>query len=330
MRMFDATRIWLLTLTPFFLLHFSFTTDIRPSLSLGVELHRSTELPFLLLLSHHPLDSHAEHLYVQPSLYTSHEGQARQSAANCCDGPDGADLHFSDSSFWTYGFSHGAGVARTHHQWAGDGQVQRRLQSFLAWLLQQLLLYAAWTAVSIVSIAVKSESELHVWNAKVNNVLLNRLKKVKRHSSRNINKNSQQISIITSENTGGAGGLNTNNAIPPSQQQQHHDNRMNSQVRTYTDNGHGGMRTGNYSKVSSASCSWCDLCDATTNMKFSSIETSSHCKIKKNLQDISQKIDQDIASSSSFTSCDDDDSLDNYIRLNNLKLQNLIWIKLNI
>jgi hypothetical protein len=65
-----------------------------------------------------------------------------------------------------------------------------------------------------------------------------------------VNKNNQQISIITSENAVGAGGLNAN-VIPPTQQQQYHDNRMNTQVKTYTDhgNGHGVMRTGNYSKV---------------------------------------------------------------------------------
>lgn len=79
-------------------------------------------------------------------------------------------------------------------------------------------------------------------------VCVARLKKAKRNSSRSINKNNQQISIITSENAGGAGGLNTT-VIPQAQQQQYHDNRMNTQVRTYTDNGHSVMRTGNYSKV---------------------------------------------------------------------------------
>jgi hypothetical protein len=35
------------------------------------------------------------------------------------------------------------------------------------------------------------------------------------------------------------------------QQQPHYDNRMNTQIKTYTDhgNGHSVMRTGNYSKV---------------------------------------------------------------------------------
>lgn len=81
-----------------------------------------------------------------------------------------------------------------------------------------------------------------------------RLKRIKKNNSRRVNKNNQQISIITSENTGGAGGLNTN-VIPQTQQQQYHDNRMNTQVKTYTDhgNGHSVMRTGNYSKVNLSS-----------------------------------------------------------------------------
>jgi len=77
-----------------------------------------------------------------------------------------------------------------------------------------------------------------------------RLKRMKKNSARRLNKNNQQISIITSENAGVAGGLTTN-VIPQTQQQQYHDNRMNTQVKTYTDhgNGHSVMRTGNYSKV---------------------------------------------------------------------------------
>jgi hypothetical protein len=76
------------------------------------------------------------------------------------------------------------------------------------------------------------------------------LKRIKKNNSRRVNKNNQQISIITSENTGSAGGVNTN-VIPQTQQQQYHDNRMNTQVKTYTDhgNGHSVMRAGNYSKV---------------------------------------------------------------------------------
>ncbi|CRL04801.1 CLUMA_CG017856, isoform B [Clunio marinus] len=80
------------------------------------------------------------------------------------------------------------------------------------------------------------------------------LKDAKKHGARRINQNNQQISIITSENT----GLNSNNHQPQmqaQQQQQHYDGRINTQVKTYTDhgNGHSVMRTGNsshYSKLS--------------------------------------------------------------------------------
>lgn len=82
---------------------------------------------------------------------------------------------------------------------------------------------------------------------------LNSLKNAKKHGSKRPNKNSQQISIITSENS----GLNPNNHPSQMQQTQHqqiYDNRMNTQVKTYTDqgNGHNAMRAGNsshYSKV---------------------------------------------------------------------------------
>lgn len=85
----------------------------------------------------------------------------------------------------------------------------------------------------------------------------NSLKDAKKHGSRRSKNNNQQISIITSESS----GLNPNNhpqiqqaQQQQQQQQQHYDNRMNTQVKTYTDhgNGHGVIRTGNsshYSKV---------------------------------------------------------------------------------
>lgn len=80
------------------------------------------------------------------------------------------------------------------------------------------------------------------------------LKNSKKHSSRRSKQASQQISIITSDNNT---GMNPN-AHPQMQMQQqpqqqsHYDNRMNTQVKTYTDhgNGHSVMRTGNYSKLS--------------------------------------------------------------------------------
>ena len=83
--------------------------------------------------------------------------------------------------------------------------------------------------------------------------LFNSLKNAKKHGSRRPNKHNQQISIITSENS----GLNPNNhssQMQQTQQQQLYDNRMNTQVKTYTDqgNGHNAMRAGNsshYSKV---------------------------------------------------------------------------------
>lgn len=85
-------------------------------------------------------------------------------------------------------------------------------------------------------------------------MLKNSLKDTKKHVSRRSKANNQQISIITSDST----GLNPNNTHPTQmqniQQQPHYDNRMNTQVKTYTDsgNGHSVMRTGNsshYSKV---------------------------------------------------------------------------------
>lgn len=85
--------------------------------------------------------------------------------------------------------------------------------------------------------------------------ILNRLKSARKHSSRRANKNNQQISIITSDSA----ALNPNNHSAQmqqtQQQQQLYDNRMNTQVKTYTDhgNGHSVIRTGNsshYSKVS--------------------------------------------------------------------------------
>jgi hypothetical protein len=85
------------------------------------------------------------------------------------------------------------------------------------------------------------------------------LKKAKKNGSRRSNKNSQQISIITSDN------INPNNHQSPmqpaqQQQQQLYDGRINTQVKTYTDhgNGHSVIRTGNsshYSKVRRDSCS---------------------------------------------------------------------------
>ncbi|CAG9801831.1 unnamed protein product [Chironomus riparius] len=79
------------------------------------------------------------------------------------------------------------------------------------------------------------------------------LKDSKKHNSRRSNKNNQQISIITSDST----AINAHPAQIQMQQQQqpHYDNRMNTQVKTYTDhgNGHSVMRTGNsshYSKLS--------------------------------------------------------------------------------
>lgn len=80
---------------------------------------------------------------------------------------------------------------------------------------------------------------------------INSLRDSKKHHSRRSNKNNQQISIITSDST----AINAHPSQMPMQQPQpHYDNRMNTQVKTYTDhgNGHGVMRTGNsshYSKV---------------------------------------------------------------------------------
>lgn len=104
------------------------------------------------------------------------------------------------------------------------------------------------TSISIVSVKIK-------WNLIGKLIFLsNSLKNAKKHGSRRPNKNSQQISIITSENS----GLNPNghqSQMQQTQQQQIYDNRMNTQVKTYTDqgNGHNAMRAGNsshYSKVS--------------------------------------------------------------------------------
>lgn len=82
------------------------------------------------------------------------------------------------------------------------------------------------------------------------------LKDSKKYGSKRSNKSNQQISIITSDTT----NLNPNAhaaqmQMQQQQQQPHYDNRMNTQVKTYTDhgNGHSVMRTGNsshYSKVS--------------------------------------------------------------------------------
>lgn len=137
------------------------------------------------------------------------------------------------------------------------------------------------------------------------------LKRLKKNNSRRVNKNNQQISIITSENTGGAGGLN--NVIPQTQQQQYHDNRMNTQVKTYTDhgNGHSVMRTGNYSKVIdiykfiySVTSRFCHKC------------ISSHAKNEN--EDLNSSFDS-MSILSSLTS--NDESLNEYIRtmiLNNI------------
>jgi palmitoyltransferase len=80
----------------------------------------------------------------------------------------------------------------------------------------------------------------------------NSLKDSKKHNSRRSNKNNQQISIITSDST--AINAHPTQIQMQQQQQPHYDNRMNTQVKTYTDhgNGHSVMRTGNsshYSKV---------------------------------------------------------------------------------
>lgn len=84
-------------------------------------------------------------------------------------------------------------------------------------------------------------------------ISINSLKDSKKHNSRRSNKNNQQISIITSDST----AINAHPSqiqMQQQQQQPHYDNRMNTQVKTYTDhgNGHSVMRTGNsshYSKV---------------------------------------------------------------------------------
>lgn len=129
-------------------------SDIRSSLSLGIELHRTAKLPILFLLPHHIINSYAEHFYILPSLRAKHQGQTGKSSTYCCDGFDGAYLHFSDSSIWTDGFSYGASVTRTHHKRASDWEIQRRLQSIFERLLQQLLFHIMWTTVSCVSITI--------------------------------------------------------------------------------------------------------------------------------------------------------------------------------
>lgn len=50
-------------------------------------------------------------------------------------------------------FPYGAGGARTNNQRTGDRQVQRWLQSILAWMLAQLLLHTIWTAIPEVIIS---------------------------------------------------------------------------------------------------------------------------------------------------------------------------------
>lgn len=82
----------------------------------------------------------------------------------------------------------------------------------------------------------------------------NSLKDSKKHNSRRSNKNNQQISIITSDSTAINAHPTQIQMQQQQQQQPHYDNRMNTQVKTYTDhgNGHSVMRTGNsshYSKV---------------------------------------------------------------------------------
>lgn len=82
----------------------------------------------------------------------------------------------------------------------------------------------------------------------------NSLKDSKKHNSRRSNKNNQQISIITSDSTAINAHPSQIQMQQQQQQQPHYDNRMNTQVKTYTDhgNGHSVMRTGNsshYSKV---------------------------------------------------------------------------------
>ena len=82
-----------------------------------------------------------------------------------------------------------------------------------------------------------------------------RLKDSKKRGSKRSNKSNQQISIITGDNSNPNANAHTTTQIQMQQQQPHYDNRMNTQVKTYTDhgNGHSVMRTGNsshYSKVS--------------------------------------------------------------------------------
>jgi hypothetical protein len=98
---------------------------------------------------------------------------------------------------------------------------------------------------------------LHLHITNLITFIFHSLKDSKRYGSKRSNKSNQQISIITSDTT----NLNPNahaaqmQMQQQQQQQPHYDNRMNTQVKTYTDhgNGHSVMRTGNsshYSKVS--------------------------------------------------------------------------------
>lgn len=128
-----------------------FRLDLRPSLSLGVELHRAQELPILLLLPYHALHSHAQHIHVLAALRAEQQGQAGADTAHCGNGLNGAHFYPGDSYFRPHGLSHGAGFAGTHDQRASDGEVQGRLQPLLERLLEQLLLHSMRSTIPIVS-----------------------------------------------------------------------------------------------------------------------------------------------------------------------------------
>lgn len=127
------------------------STDIRPPLSLGVQLHRPSQLSLLLLLPHHPILSHAGHFHLLAALRPQQQRQASAASANRGNGFDGADFYPCNSYLWVDGLPYGVSIKRSNYQRASDREVQGRLQSFLAGLLQQLLLHPLWSTISIVS-----------------------------------------------------------------------------------------------------------------------------------------------------------------------------------
>mgnify|MGYP007015795294 FL=1 len=129
----------------FSLFYFS---DFWPPLSLGQQLHWSSELPILFHVPNITINPYDLNLYLV--LNSCHQQKGCINRSSCIDisnyhGYNFIALH---THFWTDGLSYGASEPGSNYKWTSYWKISWGLQSIFQKLLLQLLLHTLWATIS--------------------------------------------------------------------------------------------------------------------------------------------------------------------------------------